>query len=233
MKKLTSSFLILMSVLVFQGSVLAQSKETRDISGFNEVSFGVSGDLFLKIGSEFRLEIEGDQDVIDDIETIVSGDRLIIRKENWKFSLNDERVTINLTMPSLEGVGVSGSGKVQIMDPVKASDLNLSVSGGGKLYTQRLEVEDLECSISGSGNINLGSEGNIEDGKISISGSGNFNGDQTKIGRLSVSISGSGNCRCSVGESLEAQVSGSGNVTYSGNPRVNAKVSGSGHVRSS
>jgi len=232
MKKSTCSLLILMSVLAIPGTVLAQSKETRDVSGFTEVSFGVSGDLFLKIGSEFRLEIEGDKDVIDDIETIVSGDRLTIRKENWKFSFNDERVTIHLTMPSLEGVGVSGSGKVQIMDPVKASDLNLSVSGSGKLYTERLEVGELDCSISGSGNINLGSEGSIEEGKIAISGSGNFNGDQIKIGKLSVSISGSGNCRCNAGESLDAQVSGSGNVTYSGNPRINARVSGSGHVRS-
>ena len=223
---------MLMSILSIPGTVLAQSKETRDVRGFTEVSFGVSGDLFLKIGSDFRLEIEGDRDVIDDIETIVSGDRLTIRKENWRFSLNDERVTIHLTMPSLEGVGASGSGKVQIMDPVKASELNLSVSGSGKLYTERLEVGELDCSISGSGNINLGSEGSIEEGEISISGSGNFNGDQIKIGELSVSISGSGNCRCSVGEKLDAQVSGSGNVTYSGNPRINARVSGSGHVRS-
>ena len=36
-------------------------------------------------------------------------------------------------MPELNGLGVSGSGKAEIKDAVKTDDLNLSVSGSGKI----------------------------------------------------------------------------------------------------
>lgn len=210
-----------------------QTKETRNVSGFSKVSFGVAGDLFIKIGPEFHLTIEGNRRALDETETVVSGDRLTIRRENWRFSFNnDERVTINLTLPELEGLGVSGSGKAQVMDKVEADHLSLSVSGSGKLITAELNADDLHCGISGSGDIILDSGGSVDNGDISISGSGSFSGEEVEIDHLEVSISGSGNCHCRAGDSLEAHVSGSGNVTYIGNPRVNARVSGSGHVRS-
>jgi len=233
MKKSIYSAVFLIIMILATGFVSGQSKEIRDVRGFTKVSFGVAGELFIKIGPEYHLVIEGDKRILDEIETVVSGDRLTIRKDNWRFSFNnDERVTVNLTMPEIEGLGVSGSGKAQIMDLVKADQLSLSVSGSGKLMTADLNVDDLNCGISGSGDIILGSGGSIDSGDISISGSGGFSGEEIEIDHLQVSISGSGNCQCRAGDSLEAHVSGSGNVTYIGNPKVDARVSGSGHVRS-
>jgi hypothetical protein len=233
MKKIIRSAVFVMVIILATGFVSGQSKETRNVRDFTKVSFGVAGDLFIKIGPEFHLVIEGDKRILDEIETVVSGDRLMIKKDNWRFSFNnDERVTINLTMPQIEGLGVSGSGKAQIMDKVEADHLSLSVSGSGKIITAELNADDLNCGISGSGDIILDSGGSVDNGDISISGSGDFSGDGVEIDHLNVSVSGSGNCRCKAGDTLEAHVSGSGNVSYFGNPKVNARVSGSGHVRS-
>jgi hypothetical protein len=233
MKRVIYSAVLLIALVLATAHTSAQSKETRNVKDFTKVSFGVSGDLFIKIGPEFHLSIEGDKSDLNEIETVVSGDRLVIKKENWRFSLrNDERVIIDLTMPEIEGVGVSGSGKAEIMDPVESDRLSLNVSGSGKLVTDDLNVDNLDCGISGSGDIILGSGGSVDSGEISISGSGGFSGEGVEIDHLVVSISGSGNCRCKAGDSLEAHVSGSGNVTYIGNPKVNSRVSGSGHVRS-
>jgi hypothetical protein len=232
MKKAILSAAILVVVILSASHATGQTKETRNVSGFTRVSFGVAGDLYVNIGPEYKLVIEGDRKILDEIETVVSGDRLTIKKENWRFSINDEKVTINLTMPEIEGLGVSGSGKAQILDPVKADKLNLSVSGSGKLMTADLNVDDFSCGISGSGDIILDSGGSIDDGNIVISGSGSFSGENVEIDHLRVSVSGSGNCHCKAGDSLTASISGSGNVTYAGNPKVDARVSGSGHVRS-
>jgi hypothetical protein len=232
MKKSIYSTVFLIALIMVTGPVSGQSKETRNVRGFTKVNFGVAGELFINIGPEFRLVIEGDRNVIDDIETVVSGGRLNIRKENWRMSFKNERITIHLTMPEIESLGVSGSGRAEVMDPVEADRLNLGVSGSGKLITAGLSVDNLDCGISGSGDIILGSGGSIDNAEIAISGSGRFNGEEIEIDHLDVSVSGSGNCYCRVGDSLEASISGSGNVTYIGNPRVNARVSGSGHVRS-
>ena len=221
-------------ILIFAsaGTVKAQSdtKETREVKGFTKVSFGVSGNLYINFGPEFKVVLEGDRKYLDEIITEVSGTRLVIKKENWRFHF-DEKVTVYVTMPEIEGLGVSGSGKAEIKDAVKSDELNLSVSGSGKLYANEISVSNLDCSISGSGDIILGN-GTASKTGISVSGPGNFTGESVKINTADIHISGSGNCTCNVTESLIASVSGSGNVTYEGNPRVDAHVSGSGKVRS-
>lgn len=208
----------------------SDDRETRDVKGFTRVSFGVSGNLYINIGPEFKVVLEGPKKYLDDVITEVSGGKLVIKKENWKFNFN-EKITAYVTMPSIEGLGVSGSGRAEIKDAIKSDELNLSVSGSGKLYTSSISVKNLDCSISGSGDIILG-DGNADKTGISVSGSGNYQGEAMKIGTGDIHISGSGNCSCNVTESLRASVSGSGDVTYTGNPRVDAHVSGSGKVRS-
>jgi hypothetical protein len=210
---------------------LSLEKETRDLKGFKRVSFGVSGNLYINFGSEFKVILEGEKSLLDDIETELSGDKLIIKMDNWRLGMND-KVTVYITMPELAGLGVSGSGKAEVRDAVKAEDLDLSVSGSGKIFTSAIRATNLDCSISGSGDIIMGEKGNVDNAEISISGSGNYTGESLKIASLETSISGSGNCICNVTESLEARVSGSGNVTYYGNPKIDARVSGSGRVRS-
>ncbi len=222
-------FLVIMSLAY--GISAGQVRESRSVKGFTSVGFGIAGNLYIKIGPQFSVELEGDKDELEEVVTELSGDRLQIKQENWRFNLR-EKVNVYITMPELEGLGVSGSGKAEIQSSVKTEDLDLSVSGSGNIYTADLAVENLECRISGSGNIKLGG-GNAKDAEVSISGSGIFYGEMTKCETMEVHVSGSGNCTCNVTESLEASVSGSGNVSYAGNPRIDARVSGSGRVRSS
>lgn len=225
---LTALVVLIMSA-AFAGSQ-STGKETRNLKDFTKVSFGVSGNLYVNIGSQFSVVLEGDKDLLEEIITEVSNDRLVIKKDNWHMNMN-KKLDVYVTMPELEALGVSGSGRAEVKDNVKTSDLNLSVSGSGKLYTSGIEVSKLDCSISGSGDIILGS-GEAENGEFSISGSGNFTGENTKIGKADVSISGSGNCICNVTENLKGRISGSGNVSYLGDPRLDVRVSGSGKVRS-
>jgi hypothetical protein len=234
MKKgiILSAFIL--STIVFAGysSSLSATTETRDLKGFTKVSFGVAGNLYINIGPEFKVVLEGEKSDLDDIITEVSGGRLVIKKENWRLNLN-EKVTVTITMPDISGLGVSGSGRAEIRDAVKTQELSLSVSGSGKLYTTDLALSNLDCSISGSGDIIIVGEGNAKTADISISGSGNYTGEKLKIGSADVSVSGSGNCTLNATESLKCTVSGSGNVSYYGNAaKVDTRVSGSGHVRS-
>lgn len=221
-------FALVASACTIKGQ--SDDKETRDVKGFTKVAFGVSGNLYINFGPEFKVVLEGQKRYLDQIITEVSGGKLIIKKDNWRFNLN-EKITAYITMPEIESLGVSGSGRAEIKDAVKTDDLDLSVSGSGKLYADEIAVRNLDCSISGSGDIILNG-GNADKTGISVSGSGNFAGESLKIGIADIHISGSGNCSCNVSESLKASVSGSGNVTYEGNPRVDAHVSGSGKVRS-
>lgn len=207
------------------------NKETRNLTGFTKISFGVPGNLYIHFGSDYKVVLEGDKDFLSDIETEVSGGRLVIKRES-RMQINNKKVIVNITMPSIEGLGVSGSGQAEITEAVKTKDLDLGVSGSGRLLINDLTADKIDCGISGSGDIIIKGTGNVEEAEISISGSGSYTGESLKLKSAEISISGSGNCQCNVTGTLEASVSGSGNVTYIGNPRIDAKVSGSGRVRS-
>lgn len=231
MKKVS---VLLFALFVSLSLISAQenSRETRKHSNFSKVSFGISGDLRINLGNSFSVELEGSPDDIDAIITEVSGDRLIIKHENWRFNIRD-KVNINITMPAIEGLSVSGSGRAEISDDLaNADELSLGVSGSGNIHTGSIEVDEFEATISGSGNIFIEGGGLADRGDISISGSGGYEGSEFEIDNLTISVSGSGNCLCKAGDALKASISGSGNVSYKGEPRIEARVSGSGKVRS-
>jgi hypothetical protein len=236
MKRLLILSVLILVITVNTGFAANQSdvKETRNVSGFTKISFGVSGNLYINFGPEFKVVLEGEKRYVDDIITEVSGGKLVIKMENWRMNnwRMNEKVTVYITMPELNGLGVSGSGKAEIKDAVKTGELYLNVSGSGKLYISDITASKLDCGISGSGDIILGGGGTCSKANISISGSGNYMGESLKIGTAEIHISGSGNCTCNVTESLKASVSGSGNVSYEGDPKVDVHVSGSGKVRS-
>jgi hypothetical protein len=225
--------MIAAAVLLFSAIVNAQSKENRNVKDFTRVNFGIAGDLFVNFGPQFSLSLEGDKDDLDHVITEVSGDKLVIRNENrFNWHSDNRRITVRITMPELRALGVSGSGKAEITEPVKdAEELNFSVSGSGHLYAPTVTASNIDCSISGSGNIRI-DDGSANNGDITISGSGNYTGENFGVDHLTVAVSGSGNCACKAGDTLEATISGSGNVSYSGNPKIDARVSGSGKVRS-
>jgi len=221
--------LIISSSLAFgQGG----SRETRSERDFTRISYGIPGNLYVNIGPEYKVVLEGSSDMLREVETTVSGGRLVIRQKNWRFFMRNQRVTAYVTMPSIDGLSVSGSGRAEIKDRVRSDALSLNVSGSGKIYSAGVEVRNLDCRISGSGDIVLEGMGEARTAEIGISGSGNYSGESFTIRDLSVRISGSGNCYCTVSETLDASVSGSGNINYAGNPKINARVSGSGRVRS-
>jgi hypothetical protein len=207
-------------------------KETRDVKGFTKISYGISGNLSVRIGPEYSVVLEGEKGDIKEVITDVNDSKLRIRTDGWGFNFN-EKVNAYVTLPELTALSVSGSGRAEILDPIKeADDFNLNVSGSGKIIAAGLVADALDCNISGSGDIVIGGTGNADKGNIIISGSGSYNGADFEIDHLEVNVSGSGSCLCKAGDALTARISGSGNVTYKGEPNVDARVSGSGHVRS-
>ena len=203
--------------------------EKRQLSGFDEVTFAVSGEVLISLGRDFSVELEGDRDYIREIITRVDDDELIIRRDKW-FDSGNKKVIVRITMPVLDGISVLGSGRLTVIDPLRGDELDVAISGSGKAFLRDVALREVECDISGSGSLNLTGNGTIRKLEISISGSGDYVGDDTTVGIMDARISGSGSCDCHVTEMLRASISGSGNIRYSGDPKIDATVTGSGKV---
>jgi hypothetical protein len=229
MKKLLSSAFALL-LLVSAATAQDSYKETRNVTGFDEVSFCLAGEVYISLGQDFKVVLEGDKDFINDIETKVTGGELVIRLDHW-INTSNKKVIVRITMPALNGIDVSGSGKVTVLDPLKSDKFEADISGSGKIYLKEVTMGDVECDISGSGSFVAEGTGSMNSLEVDISGSGSYKGESTKIGTFEASISGSGSCDCYVTEMIRASISGSGSIWYSGNPKIDASISGSGKVR--
>ena len=204
--------------------------KTRTVGEFGKVAVGGSFDVKLVAGTEGKITIRIDENLLEYLVTKVEDGKLKIK---WKKGINiSTRKGILITVPfkDIEGVSLSGSGDVYSEDTVKADKVRIALSGSGDLRVP-VEAQEVSTAISGSGDINL--SGVTQELKCSISGSGNIRAYELKSNNADVRIAGSGNIKIFVDQNLRARIAGSGNIRYKGNPkRQDTKVSGSGNVSS-
>ena len=228
MKKLT----LLLSFVLISAITYAQIDEQRNVKDFSALSIGVPADVIITKGNQFKVVLKGDEEDLKKINTKVSGDRLIIEKEDdWSFwgNLFDDEVQIYITMPSLSAISLAGSGNVKSEDRFETEEFDINISGSGKIDMEVIASET-DINISGSGKIYLA--GSSEEADISISGSGDIEAEDFKIAACEIKIMGSGNCTVYVTDKLDTKVMGSGDIYYKGNPAyVNNNTMGSGNVK--
>lgn len=228
---ITHSLLILLFISL--STIAQERKEKLDLPEFESIHLGVAGEVFVKQGNSTEVIIEASEKRKENLDIHVRGDKLYIsnKKNNWSWknwSTNDD-LSVYVTIKKVEAIKVSSSGRVIGQGLIKASDLELSVSGSGRI-SMETEADELDSSVSGSGRIEL--EGKSGYNEVSISGSGRFLAEDLRAEEYYVSISGSGNCKINASKRIDARVSGSGRIYYKGNPdKINSKVSGSGSVK--
>ncbi len=235
MKLKLSSLGWLVLLLPFFGVGLAHAAlassfadETRDVSGFHAVSNSGSIVVAVRLGNQESVRLEGDDAAIRQIETVVEGGTLKIRFKHQSQRTNWGKVTAYVSAKQLDGLTQSGAGSISVSDALVGKELNVSVSGSGRI-TFESAAEVLNASISGSGRIIV--NGRAAQCNASISGSGRFEGDELGTRTANLKVSGSGGMRIHVDQQLDASISGSGNIAYTGDAQTNVRTSGSGRVR--
>lgn len=229
------SFLTALTMFFCTTALNAQNRQARQVSDFTKISFAVPGKLYLKQGSPQRVEIEGDRELLEEIETKVEGGRLKIGKDdgnwfNWNFG-DDEKITVYITVPEIDGVSVSGSGNVIGQSKIKTNDLDLKVSGSGSMALDVDASGDVEADVSGSGNMDL--RGHFESFESDISGAGKVTLSASIDTSADFQISGSGRIEAKgSADVVKSDISGSGKVLAADlrTNRCEVRISGSGDV---
>jgi len=224
------------STILISGVTIAQTKETRDVPTFTEISYRVSGNLYLRQGSPQKVVLEGDSETLREIETTVKGSRLVIGNEDdhrwfsWRMDSRD-KINVYITVEDIEGLYVSGSGKLFAETPIKGRNLDLKVSGSGYMELQANLTGDLRAGVSGSGDLKV--KGTCDELSSSVSGSGKVYIANAINGTAKFNLSGSGKVLASgKAQSVRADISGSGKVLAAEleTERCEISISGSGDV---
>ncbi|MCI0751386.1 MAG: DUF2807 domain-containing protein [Flammeovirgaceae bacterium] len=221
-------------LLVLSLPVWSQKKETRNVSGYNEISFRVPGKLYLKQGNAEKVELEGKAETLEKIETRVEGGKLIIgSKENW-FNWNwgdDDKIIAYIMIKNVEGLSVSGSGDLIAQTVLTGNDMELKVSGSGSLKAEVEVTGKIEADVSGSGDLEV--RGKCKNIDSSVSGSGDVTANLAIAGDADFNVSGSGKIIASgSSQEVEAKISGSGKVLAADlvTNKCEVRISGSGDV---
>lgn len=201
--------------------------EIRNVDNFHALEVNVPGDVEVRIGDEYKVEVTCENSVIAYLETIEDDGVLKIHFDRDVFDVDN--LKIRVWAPSWDGFVINGSADVDVPDAIQGELLKLGVSGSGNIKVFNADFPDIDTRVSGSGDVNL--SGHADHLKCTVSGSGDVDALNCPVKTAIVTVSGSGNVRLNVSDSLNVTISGSGDVEYEGNPEVTKQVSGSGNVR--
>jgi hypothetical protein len=207
--------------------------EKRDLSPFREVSLRIQANLYIEQGDQYKIEMEADRETLDKMIVEVEDHKLIIRyslEDLLLHGFDEGHVTLRVTTPEIEMLGVAGSGNIFAEKPIDTRVIELSIAGSGNIKIASLKCERVEAEITGSGDITL-SGPPAREIKLLIAGSGNLLASQLSAEYGKIRVAGSGNCEVTITNLLDAGIFGSGDIRYHGSPTLESTISGSGKIR--
>ncbi|HEY9116293.1 MAG TPA: head GIN domain-containing protein [Roseivirga sp.] len=227
-KSLMSTLMIAGLLLVGQ-LAMGQSRQKRDVSGFNALSVSSAFEVEISVGSTESLEIVAEDQYIDDIITEVRGGTLIIRlrdtRENRRMRDSPKAY---LTVKSLERINASGAVALKTRDILKGKKLDLELSGASVLNIE-MQVEELYIEASGACVINL--EGEADEQIVKTSGATVYSAFDLKSENADIRVSGAGSANVFVTGKLDVHASGASSVRYRGGASVSSDASGASSIR--
>ena len=200
------------------------------VGNFDQIAVAGAHDVIVTVGGAPSVRAEGDAKAIERLEIAVEGGKLKIGNKNHVsigFS-REKPVKIHVTVPSLTGAMVAGSGDLRI-DRVEGERFSAAVGGSGDIDIAAMKVAQAEFKVGGSGGIRAA--GTAADSQLAVAGSGDLHLEGLETRTAKVTLAGSGDVRTRAMETADVSIAGSGDVTVSGPAKCNVKKHGSGEVR--
>ena len=208
------------------------TNEVRGLADFTAVSNTFEYEVRVTQSDTFGVELEAQENLLNLIETYVSGSTLIVKTKNGHCINSAVPVVVYVSMPYIEEIRNTGSGRLSAdraevadfeisnsgsgvisIDSVFASSVSLKNTGSGKLYVNASYPDEIEVSQTGSGLIDAG----IIDRSL----------------ELSINHTGSGKIFASIIDGLEVstRMTGSGLIMLDGHAETaDLSLSSSGKI---
>lgn len=205
----------------------AGSTEVRDltIQDFHSISLEIPADVYIRQGNDFSVRAEGQDNILDLIETDVDNGL-------WEIEFSDcvrdfQSLKIYITMPEIDKLVSTATGDIYGENLFQIDDLVLLSTGTGNMELD-LDADDVEASCTGTGDIRL--YGICDDLHVVLTGTGDFEGFQLKAQTADVRTTGTGDAEVNVENRLKVSITGSGDVSYKGNPLIESTITGTGRL---
>lgn len=137
------------------GNIVTTDRSNILTSTVNRIIAKNSVDVIFQQGTHQFLHIESDDNIEPLVETVVSGDTLVIGMQpNTPFFTN--KLLAYVTLQHIAGIESNGTGNIDVHGAVSShEDLSLACSRNGRITTDSITAHKLTAQTSGTGNITV------------------------------------------------------------------------------
>jgi hypothetical protein len=190
---------------VVRGSGVTKS-ELRRVGAFEGVDVEGALRVHVVLGSGSLVTVEGDENLLPHVETLVEGGVLLVRARGVRL---EPTPRVDVRMPRVTHCRLQGSGLL-VVEGLEGGALELALEGSGELVA-RGAVATLRAQLEGSGDMDLAA---------------------LHARAADVSLEGSGQVEVFADERLDVALEGSGRVLHGGAAEPGRRaVSGSGRIK--
>lgn len=205
----------------------ARIERELSLAEFTGIELDVQANVFISLGTEQRVVVEGQSNVVNDIELDVQGKVWEIEFDRCYKNYDD--LDIFITVTDLTKLELNSSGNIVSQTDFTANQVALRITGSGNIIMNDLDASGVSSTITGSGSILLSGSATTHD--VFVTGSGDVGSFGFVTTNSDISIVGSGDVEVNVSSDLDVGIAGSGSVYYKGDPNsVSSSISGSGNV---
>jgi RNA polymerase sigma factor (sigma-70 family) len=204
---------------VIRGSGKEATRELK-LSDFTAVDVGNVFQVEITRATSFRVTITADDNVLPYVKATKDGAALKIGLDGARRNFQNVTLKAVVTMPALEGVSVSGAGKVTIGGFKSEKDCKLRASGASSLKGD-LQAGTADVGATGASHISL--KGSAREARLSGEGASHLALAEFTVGKADVVLTGASHANVQVKDALDYDLSGASHLRYGGEPKVGKK----------
>lgn len=172
-----------------------QFEKKFETKNFSKIEVGGAFVVTVRQGDKFSIVANSDsQDNIDDLDIDVKGNTLEIEyRDKFSFSRRNETTRINITMPTLEGLDLSGASTIKVIGfKDKNQDIDISLTGAVKAA---IDVDARKIDLNATGAANADLRGFADKMDIDVTGACQINTRGMEINQVNADASGASQIR--------------------------------------
>jgi hypothetical protein len=223
------SFKQLRQMMQVKGSGVLVSRE-YPISSFTRLHLSTHGTVELVYGTEEKVLVEADDNLLEHLEVVNSGRTLYVTSENKLRAPDFTELRITVYLRQLDTLYCACHGDVRSLNKlVAAGPLEVKIHSHGNTELQ-LEAPTLSVNLACHGDVTL--SGTAGDVQIKNAAHGNINARELAAQHLRLRNMGAGNIDLYAEQTISLTHMGAGYIHYAGPARLtDVRQYGAGEVR--
>ncbi|MBE9586800.1 DUF2807 domain-containing protein [Mucilaginibacter sp. JRF] len=187
--------------------------ESRKVTDFSRIQVEGGFKVILKQDSSLNVDLSIDDNLLEFVETEVSGGTLKISNARNICGSDDAQIVIGVK--NLEELKGSGAVKFSSAGRLNVKDIAIELAGAG---STDLDLSAANVRTEGSGSTDIKLKGQAASNTISLKGSGKVEALDFVVGKYNIETTGAGEYKVNALKSLVVKTTGSSTIEYRGNP---------------